>query len=43
MSKHRQYEMIVAKAANMDLVVLAKSLKWHQVDKEDYMFFSEHD
>ena len=35
--------MIVAKAANMDLVVLAKSLKWHQVDKEDYMFFSEHD
>ena len=41
--KHVHYEMIVAKAANMELVVLAKSLKWHEVDDEDYLFFSQHD
>ena len=41
--KHVHFEKIVAKAANMELVVLAKSLKWHEVDDEDYLFFSQHD
>ncbi|CAM0106721.1 hypothetical protein MYOV065v1_p0023 [Vibrio phage PS15B.2] len=41
--KHKHYEMIVAKAANMELVVFAKSLKWHKVDSEDFQFFNQHE
>ena len=41
--RHENADMICAKANNMNLVVLAKSLKWHKVDSEDLQFFNQHE
>lgn len=43
MTAHKHAAMIKAKADNMDLVVFAKSLKWHEVDSEEFQFFNQHD
>lgn len=41
--KHKNAEIIKAKADDMSLVVFAKSLKWHEVDADDFQFFNKHE